>query len=255
MGLAFNDVELSPINNGIQGAYGNGSTLGFAPISRIFAQNPTASNSFDIRLDRTGDLDETSTGSLLISEHDPDFSNITSQPRLPRQVDGRWVIQLDGISVNGQQAVFNASSISTIPSGKLGMLMDTGFSFPPLPPALIDMIYGSIPGAVKFSDQLPQWIVPCDGTTNLTFTIGYVLYCEFIISRVCLTEALCCSGVDFPVHPLDLTFVSTTEVEINGSNQNVTFCYNTYQYFALNPVGFDFDGALGDAFLKNVYAS
>lgn len=172
MGLAFDDINLSPINNAIQTAYGNGSTLGLTPISQIFLQNPDASNSFDIRLDRTGDLDETASGTLLISEHDPEFANITNQPRLPRQVDGRWVIQLDGMSVNGESATFNSSLISNIPDGKLGMLMDSGFSFPPLPPALIDMIYSSIPGAVKLSDSFPQWIVPCDGATNLTFTLG-----------------------------------------------------------------------------------
>ena len=46
------------------------------------------------------------------------------------------------------------------------------------------------------------------------------------------------------------------EVPVNGSNQNVTFCFNTYQYLNLDPASFSgFDAILGDAFLRNVYAS
>lgn len=66
------------------------------------------------------------------------------------------------------------------------------------------------------------------------------------------------SGDDFPVHPLDLTFVATTEIpSADGtSTQNVTYCYNTYQYLTLDPNSFEgFDAVLGDAFLRNVYAS
>lgn len=172
MGLAFDDTNLSPINFEIQQAYGNGSTLGRTPITNIFAQNPDAPNSFDVRLDRSGDLDDTSSGTLIISDHDPDFSDITSQTQLPRQALGRWSVPLDGMAVNSEPFTFNASSIDTVPAGKIAVLLDTGFTFPPLPPLAVDYIYGSIPGAVKFSDSVPQWIVPCDGATNLTFTLG-----------------------------------------------------------------------------------
>ena len=58
-----------------------------------------------------------------------------------------------------------------------------------------------------------------------------------------------CSGNDFPVHPLDLTFVSTTEIPTadGTGSQNVTFCYNTYQYLTLDPDSFEgFDAVLGD---------
>lgn len=72
-----------------------------------------------------------------------------------------------------------------------------------------------------------------------------------------MTDASC-SGKPFPVHPLDLTFVATTEVPsgTNGKTENVTYCYNTYQYLALDPNSFSgFDAILGDAFLRNAYAS
>ena len=58
------------------------------------------------------------------------------------------------------------------------------------------------------------------------------------------------------MHPLDLTEVKTTEVELSGKNQNVTFCLNAFQYLTLDPEGFSgFDAILGDSFLRNVYAS
>lgn len=130
------------------------------------------SNSFDVRLDRSSDLDDTSTGTFLISEHLDEFKNITSQPKLPRQAVGRWSVPLDGMAVNGKAFKFNKSSISTVPAGKIAAVLDTGFSFPPLPSAAVDAIYSTIPGAIKFSDQVPQWVVPCDAGTNVTFTFG-----------------------------------------------------------------------------------
>lgn len=58
------------------------------------------------------------------------------------------------------------------------------------------------------------------------------------------------------MHPLDLTVMAQTEIPLNGTNQNVTYCYNTYQYLDLDPENFSgFDAILGDAFLRNVYAS
>lgn len=61
-----------------------------------------------------------------------------------------------------------------------------------------------------------------------------------------------CSGQDFPVHPLDLTYPFVLEL----GQTNVTACINTYQYLTLDPNSFvGFDIILGDAFLRNVYAS
>ena len=54
------------------------------------------------------------------------------------------------------------------------------------------------------------------------------------------------------MHPLDLTYPFV--VEIDG--KNATVCINTYQYLTLDPNSFvGFDVILGDAFLRNVYAS
>lgn len=65
------------------------------------------------------------------------------------------------------------------------------------------------------------------------------------------------SGQEFPVHPLDLTFPFTSTVPgKNGTQTSVTLCLGTYQPITLDPTAFaGFDLALGDAFLRNVYAS
>ena len=42
----------------------------------------------------------------------------------------------------------------------------------------------------------------------------------------------------------------------DGGQQNATFCFNSFQYLTLDPTEFSgFDLILGDAFLRNVYAS
>ncbi len=71
-----------------------------------------------------------------------------------------------------------------------------------------------------------------------------------------LTPPVSCSGQQFPVHPLDLTFPAVVTVPVGGQDTNITVCVNTYQYLTLDPNSFQgFDIILGDAFLRNVYAS
>lgn len=53
------------------------------------------------------------------------------------------------------------------------------------------------------------------------------------------------------MHPLDLTHVETDIFTIDGMQQNVTFCSNSYGYNDQ----IELDAVLGDPFLKNVYAS
>lgn len=179
MGLSFDDVNLSPINRAIL-ADTPASTVGHTPLINIFLQNPQVAPSFDVRLDRTGDLDDTATGTFLISEHLSQFAHVEQQPKLLRQALGRWTVPMDDMVVNGRKFDFNKSSIATVPSGKIGVLLDTGFTAPPLPPAAVDAIYSTIPGAVKYVDSGHQWIVPCDASTNLTFSFG----CAFLRQRL-----------------------------------------------------------------------
>ena len=57
------------------------------------------------------------------------------------------------------------------------------------------------------------------------------------------------SGIEFPVHYLDLTTVSD-----GGGLTDVTICTNTFQY--LDPDNLSgADAVMGDSFLRNAYAS
>ena len=73
---------------------------------------------------------------------------------------------------------------------------------------------------------------------------------------VVLMPTMLCRGEDFPVHPLDLTIPVVVTLPINGQATKATICINAYQYLTLDPNSFaGFDIILGDAFLRNVYAS
>ena len=90
---------------------------------------------------------------------------------------------MDAMKVNGQAFSFNKSRISGTPSGKIVAALDTGFSFPPLPAAAVDAIYGSIEGAVYNSDY-GTYFVPCTSGTNLTFTFACVaMFHSFLYGR------------------------------------------------------------------------
>ena len=70
-----------------------------------------------------------------------------------------------------------------------------------------------------------------------------------------------CSGQQFPVHPVDLTFPFAATLAINDNwDADITICTNAYQSLstpatptASNSDGFDI--ILGVAFLQNVYVS
>lgn len=73
---------------------------------------------------------------------------------------------------------------------------------------------------------------------------------------VLIKASLCISGQPYPVHPLDLSTPETFTYTENGVERNVTACVNSYRRLALDPTTFaGFDAILGDAFLRNVYAS
>ena len=246
-------MAFSSINQGIKEAFNDpNSTLGTSPIFNILINNPDIPNSFDILLDRTGDLNDTEVGTLIIGGHAPGFENIVDQPHLPRVVSGRWAVPSDGMKVNGQSFTFNKSNSAVVKPGQIAAVLDTGFALPPLPPAAVDFIYGSIPGAMFTDSTYPQWLVPCNATTSLSFVFGYV---RTMFARERLAYEVF-RGVEIPVHPLDITTVDNTMDILPSLGVNATFCYNTYQYIDLDPSLFaGFDVILGDAFLRNVYAS
>ncbi|KAF9500769.1 acid protease [Pleurotus eryngii] len=232
LGLGF-DATNSIINDNFEEAFGDATTLGRSPIVNIFYQNMTLPNFFTLLLGRTDDPDDERAGVFTISEYVSEFSAVGETPKLTSQTIAHWSVLVNGVKVSGQSLPLN-SSVATVSQGKAVAVLDSGFSLPPIPSAWVDAIYGAIPGSARVSD-IPaladspiEWIVPCNQSTEVSFSIG---------------------GRDFPIHPIDLTKIGT--IPINGTN--VTFCTNTYQSIKIGHG--EFDMILGDAFLKNAYVS
>lgn len=170
MGMAFDNTD---IYQKIQSAWGTdaANSLARAPITNIFAQDPTLPNNFDVQLGRTSELEDIADGVFVISDHGEGFESVTKAPQLPRVAPDHWSIVMDAMLVNGKSFAFNKSRISGVPSGKVVAALDTGYSFPPIPGAAVDAIYSTIPGAL-FDPYSSFWLVPCDASTNLTFVFA-----------------------------------------------------------------------------------
>ncbi|KAG9221782.1 hypothetical protein CCMSSC00406_0006725 [Pleurotus cornucopiae] len=229
LGLGF-DATNSIITDKFEQAFGNTTTLGRSPIANIFYQNMTLPNFFTLLLGRTDDPDDERAGVFTVSEYISEFSAVGDTPKLTIQTPDHWSVLVDEFKVGGRSLPLN-SSVATVSQGKAIAVLDSGTSLSLLPYAMVDAIYGAIPGSARISD-VPgfnaSWIIPCNQSTEVSFSIG---------------------GRDFPVHPLDLTAIDTKLV--NGTN--VTYCANTYQSIEIGRG--ELDMILGDAFLKNVYVS
>ncbi|KAH9935087.1 aspartic peptidase domain-containing protein [Epithele typhae] len=229
LGMSFDAVAVYRVvqeNWGTEAA----NALARSPITNLFALDPTTPNFFDVQLARavSPDPNNFAEGVFLISQHDDAFQNITSAPMLPSLSSQHWSLALDGMTVNGTPFTFNASRVPGVPTGKVAAAFDTGASLPQIPIAVMNAIYESIPGAV-YSE--PYWVVPCDAAPTVVFTFG---------------------GQGIPVHPLDLTYTQA----FTFPSGNLTGCFGSFQALALDPTEFvGFDLLLGDAFLRNVYAS
>lgn len=180
MGMAF---DSSFIFAEMSAAWGqeSASVLGRSFITNLFAENSSLPNNFDVQLGRS-DAVEDGCGTFVISGHSPSFVNVTYAPRIPRIGTDRWAFAVDEMRVNGKAVSFNKSSaVAGAPAGKLVAMLDTGYSFPPIPPAAVDAIYRTIPGSI-FSAPDNEYFVPCNSTTMVSFFLGYVVYSiRFII--------------------------------------------------------------------------
>ncbi|KAI1783139.1 acid protease [Ganoderma leucocontextum] len=234
MGMAF---DVGSIHSKVEQEWGAEAAnhLALSPMTALFAQNTSLPNNFDVRLSRpAAELDDIASGFIMISAHAPGYENVVNAPRLPRVALGHWSVAMDGMLIDGQSFAFNQSRIEGVPTGRIAAALDTGSSFPALPPAAVDAIYGSVPGAV-YDNITEVWLVPCDRSPNVTFVFG---------------------GLQFPVHPLDLTSPVTDSLLINDWDTDIATCVNTFQYLTTDPTSSDgFDIILADAFLHNVYAS
>ncbi|KAI0792121.1 aspartic peptidase domain-containing protein [Abortiporus biennis] len=224
LGLSLSRAD---IFNSFNKTYGTEAAEHYAgtPIDNIFAQRSDDRDFFDIQLGRTSDLDDIDDGRFMIGEHAPGYEQVESEPKVFRQTSTWWGVPIESLVVNGVTKQLPKS----VRNGTLVAALDTGFSLPPLPPAMVDSIYSSMPGAVWVNASEPgTWIVPCNSTANVTLTIG---------------------GQNYPIHPLDLTRVATQSLPDLGT---VTYCFGTFIH---NTVDYGIDGILGDPFLRNVYIS
>jgi hypothetical protein len=231
LGLAF-DLGSQVFVNTVVAT--NDTTTARPFLSNIFRSDPSSPNMFTVLLGRDFDTNGPTEGAFTIGEYVDSFEHVAEMPKLyrtPVQTDANmthsphWSVVLDSMTVNGQKFQFNKSIVPEVEEGKQVVVLDTGFTYSQIPRAAVDFIYSGIPGA-WFNETRGLWNVPCNATTELSFEFG---------------------GVSYPVHPMDITVVST--------NGNETVCYNSYRPFnlPLSPEnGIDF--ILGDSFLKNTYA-
>ncbi|KZT10145.1 acid protease, partial [Laetiporus sulphureus 93-53] len=229
LGLSFDAG--STVDVDVVEAFGANSTAGVSFLVNLFLQNPNMSHFFTTQLGRTDDPQYTMEGFFTIGDYVPGLEAVAQQPQLERFPNSsptgnppRWSTVMSGMTVNGEPFAFNASGVPGTPNGSVVAVLDTGFTFPPIPEEAVTFIYGSIEGAY-FDNNSSLWIVPCENATQLEFQF---------------------ENMSVPIHPLDLT----TVVELN----NQTVCVNTFRATTF-PVNDQFDIILGDAFLKNVYAS
>jgi hypothetical protein len=133
VGFGF-DGPRGSIPSSLTAAGYNGTDVGKAVLSSIFAQDPSKGQFFAFSLSRVGDVQDSADASLVISGYDDKYSAVQSAPLLPQFPvnSGRWSVLTEGISVGGL-AIPWTSLGSDAPGGQTAVLFDTGicrFSFP-----------------------------------------------------------------------------------------------------------------------------
>lgn len=172
-GLGFSLEKVSPVNQAIKKQFGENATWGQTVLSNIFQAFPDRPNFIGFDLARL-QSDTSDHGSFTIGEYDPEYSSISSAPKLTQfpQSAGRWSTLVDGIVVNGKSINLTSTNRDT-PSGRTIALFSTTSVKNVFPKALGDQIYGAVEGAVKYeSDGKSIWIVPCDATPEMQLGFG-----------------------------------------------------------------------------------
>ncbi|KAJ7727420.1 aspartic peptidase domain-containing protein [Mycena maculata] len=220
MGFDFG-VETSFIKDALAAAHLD-ETLGEPFLSNIFDQTPGQENFLAISLSRTGDLEGTADASFLISEIDQRYADVVFAPAIPLfpGTNGRWSIQIDGISLDNVSIAVTPSTVAGTPPGKIVALMDTGTPTASFPADFIDRLFSAIPGSVQAADG--SWTIPCDTTSILSVEIG---------------------GQQFPISPLDLSDVD--------SSTGTAICSSP---FLVVDGTTEFDSLFGDTIMRNIYS-
>ncbi|KAJ7237717.1 aspartic peptidase domain-containing protein [Mycena haematopus] len=237
VGLGFDGPQGS-IPASLTAAGYNGTDVGKAVLTSIFAQNSSNGDFFSFSLSRVGDIDDSADASLVISGYDPKYAAVQSAPLLPQYpvASGRWGVLTDGISVGGSDIPWTSFG-SDVPTGQAAVLFDTGTTNFLVPAVVRDAIYSAVPGAVlaknsaipnlKFSEDDDVWVVPCQTAVNMTTR-----------------------GQEFPIHPLDLTDMAFL---VGPDGNNYTVCVGSVTNGG-QILGVGLDALFGDSFLRNVYS-
>jgi hypothetical protein len=165
----------------LEQTYEKFNTTGGDPfLNRVFAQNMSTPNYITFTLDRTETPDKPFDSVFTIGEIIPGLEAVNSYPKMPVQIvdpkdfqGQHWSLEVDAIIGPDGKEIKVSSGIPK--ADKLVAVLDTGFSFPPVPPVVSDAFYGRIQGA-EFSPDDGLWIVPCDQEINVGFVIGGVVY-------------------------------------------------------------------------------
>jgi hypothetical protein len=177
IGLGFDGQVASPITNKLVES-GIAETFGQPFLFNVFDETPEQNNFMGISLSRTGDLEGSAEASFTINEIDEDYAAVANAPLVP-VFPPSWNFLVDGIFVGQDLLPFPLSTVKGTPAGKAVVLMDTGNPSGTFPKSVVDALYSSIPGSV-FSESDGAWVVPCNTTTIVTFSIGQVCH------RVCI---------------------------------------------------------------------
>ncbi|KAJ7041959.1 aspartic peptidase domain-containing protein [Mycena alexandri] len=217
VGLGF-DGPRGSIPAALTAAGYNGTDVGKAVLSSIYAQNPSSGRFFSFSLSRVGDVQDSADASLVISGYD---DNTPAD-------SGRWSVLTEGISVGGSDIEWTSYE-SKLPKGQTAVLFDTGttnflVSAKGLTtPQLRDAIYSAVPGAVLAKNS---------SIPNLQFSEDEDV------------------GQQFPIHPLDVTDMGFI---VGPDGKNYTVCTGSITNGG-SILGPGLDALYGDSFLRNVYS-
>jgi len=180
-----------------------GEASGYSVLNRVFVENKVSSPSITFYLDRANGTAVSNTGMLTIDEVLPQYSNITSYPKLMvdkvhrlTNADQHWQVLTDANGITGPDGntITLDSIVPSAPNGQLVAVLDTGYTLTQVPRHVSDDIYGRVPGAV-FDEKSQFWTVPCDSLISVSFKFG---------------------GVEIPVHPLDTVMSEFNYKDANG---------------------------------------
>ncbi|KII95204.1 hypothetical protein PLICRDRAFT_48168 [Plicaturopsis crispa FD-325 SS-3] len=219
LGLGF--TSLSTIDAVINAS---SASTGRSFLYNLFQDNPKEPNFIAMSLQRSADKNTTIEGTFAVGEYDPDYkavADMTAISTWPVNSPSRWNVLLDAVLI-GNQTITPSTAVNGAPSDKAVVLLDSGTSWTYAPEAICDAIYGGISGA-RYDSGLGQWVVPCDAEIDM---------------------ALQFNGQVYPLHPLDVSPVSTTDPST---------CIGTFVPQAVTVGKGEFDWLIGDNVLRSVY--